>query len=45
MGNYVVRSTSEALDLLLDIDSGVAKKPWAMERGIQTLGLKQPPGI
>ncbi len=42
MGIHVVRSTSEGLDLLVDIDSGVAKKPGAMERVMQTLGLKQP---
>jgi hypothetical protein len=44
MGIHVVRSTSEGLDLLVDIDSGVAKKSGAMEKIMQTLGLKQPSG-
>ena len=43
MGIHVVRSTSEALDLLADIDAGVANQPGAMERVMQSLGLKQPP--
>ena len=44
MGIHVVRSTDEGLNLLVDIDSGVEKQPGAMERVMQTLGLKQPPG-
>ena len=44
MGIHAVRSTGEGLDLLVDIDSGVAKKPGAMERVMETLGLKQPSG-
>jgi hypothetical protein len=44
MGIHAVRSTSEGLDLLVDIDSGVAKRPGAMERVMETLGLKQPSG-
>ena len=44
MGIHAVRSTSEGLDLLVDIDSGVAKKPGAMERVMRTLGLTQPSG-
>lgn len=43
MGIHVVRTTSEALDLLVDIDSGVGKKPGAMERVMKTLGLTKPP--
>ncbi|MDA1184516.1 MAG: hypothetical protein O2930_07725 [Acidobacteria bacterium] len=43
MGIHVVRSTSEGLDLLVDIDSGVAKEPGAMERVMRTLGLKPRP--
>lgn len=39
MGIHVVRSTSEGLDLLVDIDSGVSKEPGAMERVMRTLGL------
>ena len=33
------------LDLLVNIDSGVEKQPGAMERVMQTLGLKQPTGV
>ena len=44
MGIHVVRSTSDGLDLLVDIDSGIAKKPGAMKRVMETLGLKQPSG-
>jgi hypothetical protein len=44
MGIHVVRSTSEGLDVLVDIDSGVTKKPGAMERVMETLGLKQRAG-
>ena len=40
MGIHVVGSTNEGLDLLIDIDSGVAKEPGAMERVMRTLGLK-----
>ena len=44
MGIHAVRSTSEGLDLLVGIDSGVAKEPGAMERVMRTLGLTQPSG-
>ena len=44
MGIHLARSTDEALNMLVDIDSGVEKQPGAMERVMQTLGLKQPTG-
>lgn len=44
MGIHLVRSTDAGLDLLVDIDSGVEKQPGAIERIMQTLGLKQPTG-
>ena len=44
MGVHVVGSTSEGLDLLVAIDSGVAHEPGAMERVLRTLGLKRPAG-
>jgi hypothetical protein len=44
MGIHVVQSTSEGLDLLVDLDSGVAKKPGAMKNVMQTLDLKPPSG-
>lgn len=42
MGIHVTPSTSKVLDLLVDIDSGVAKKPRTIERVMKALGLKQP---
>ena len=47
MGIHLVRSTDEGINLLVDIDSGVSnveKRPGAMERVMQTLGMKQPTG-
>ena len=44
MGIHVVRSTSKGLDLLLEIDSGVAKKPGALEKVMHSLGLTQSAG-
>ncbi len=42
MGIHLVHSVGECLDLLVEIDSSLQRKPGAIERIIQTLGLKQP---
>lgn len=44
MSIHLARSTDEALNLLVDIDSGVERQPGATERVMQTLNLKQPTG-
>jgi len=44
MGIHLVRSTHEALDLLLDIDASLERQPGAVERVMRTLGLKQTAG-
>jgi hypothetical protein len=45
MGIHVVRSTHEALDVLLDIDSSLERQPGALARVMRTLGLKQPTSV
>ena len=47
MGIHLVRSTDEAINLLVDIDSSVSsveKRAGPMARVMETLGLKQPTG-
>ncbi len=44
MGVHLVRSTDEALDLLVDIDSSL-ELPGAMKRIMQTLGMKKLGGM
>ncbi|MBI2827967.1 MAG: hypothetical protein HYX77_01685 [Acidobacteria bacterium] len=44
MGIHLVRSIDECLNLLVDINSSLEKQPGAIERVMQTLGLKQPAG-
>jgi len=44
MGIHLVRSTGECLDLLVEIDASLEQRPGAIERVMQTLGLKQPTG-
>jgi hypothetical protein len=42
MGIHIVSSTSECLDLLAEIDSGLNHtEPGAMGRVLRTLGVKQ----
>lgn len=45
MGIHLVRSIDECLNLLVDIHSSLEKQPGAIERVMQTLGLKQPAGM
>jgi hypothetical protein len=42
MGIHLVRTVEEAVDLLVEIDSSVERKPGAIERVMKSLGLKQP---
>jgi hypothetical protein len=44
MGIHLMGSVEECLDLLVEIDSSVKRHPGALERVMQTLGLRQPPG-
>ena len=44
MGIHVVRSTEECLNILADIESSVERRPGALDRVMQSLGLKQPQG-
>ena len=40
MGIHLVRSTDEALNLLVDIDASIERQPGALKRVMQTLGMK-----
>lgn len=44
MGIHVVRSTDEALNLLVEIDASIERQPGAMKRVMQTLRMKRPDG-
>lgn len=41
MGIHVVRSTEECLNILADIDSSIERQPGALDRIMQSLGLKE----